>query len=196
MRRADLRVGVALQVDVRDLAHAIGAHGEDRVAIGARSVGISRRKEIGGWRDRHRGVRKHQSALLQSEQQREGEISASRVTRHEHAPRQACAGWAVFAKPAVAEETVVKTGRVRVLGSEAVGDGKDGAASGSREARRERAMRIKTARSPAAAMDVEEPAIRIRAGGEQPLAGHVFDANLTHLGLKVPRRRMRIAETV
>ena len=41
------RIGVALQIDVRGLAHAVGAHREDRVAIGASAVGVARRKKIG-----------------------------------------------------------------------------------------------------------------------------------------------------
>ena len=41
------RIGVALQIDVRGLAHSVGAHSEDRVAIRASAVEVARRKKIG-----------------------------------------------------------------------------------------------------------------------------------------------------
>ena len=142
---------------------------------------LARQRQIGGRRQGDSSRRQRQLAVAQRQQGRQSQAAAGRIAGNERGPGRCGAGRPVRDHPFVGANTILEPGGEAVLRRQPIVGEEDGTLGRRRDVCRQREIESARPRDKAAAVQIQQPQIGVRAGRQDPFTGNIADLHLDEL---------------
>ena len=136
---------------------------------------LARQRQIGGRRQGDSARRQRQLAVAQRQQRRQSQAAAGRIAGNERGLGRSGAGRSVRDHPFVGDNTILKPGGEAVLRRQPVVGEEDRTLCRRRDVCRLREIESARPRDKAAAVQIQQPHVGVRAGCQDPFTGNLAD---------------------